>query len=321
MQLISFLLLLLSTLMLVASVIYVVWWHRTYRKATIVHLLHENIAHIGISAVVIYPKTSAPLVAILEEKYARSEAVVVADLQDNPRLDALIYRYGLVKVGSSHLVGVRALFRSRKRVYRRVTVVDLPSEHRLQAEMIGREAASYDNILYLTGESIVEPNAITYCANIVARQHSSNRLLLRCAVGSQARLESGGAANTESVLHLRAESPLAWRSDIGGLGLLALLLPLQMVSLATIFHSWPLLVAAVMLVVNVVIFIGESYCVVTEKSLLLRLGTLFENLYYFWVERATILRESRTRDTSPCPSRVQAQSRPARYREGVRPEL
>lgn len=321
MQLISLLLLLLSALMLVGSVVYEVWWHRTYRRVPLVHLLHEDIAHIGISAVVIYPKTSAPLVALLEESYARSEAVVVADLQENPRLDALIYRYGLVKVGSSHLVGVRALYRSRKRVYRRVTVVDLPTEHRLQAEKVGREVASYDNILYLNGESIVEPNVITYCANVVAQHHLSKGVLLRSAVGAAARFESGGVVNTESVLHLRAESPLAWRSDIGGLGLLALLLPLQMVSMATIFKSWPLLVAASLLVVNVAMFIGESYCVVTEKSLLARLGTRFENLYHFWVERATIRRESRIHDTSLYPSQVQVQSRPARYREGVRPEL
>ena len=320
MQLISFLLLLLSTLMLVASVVYVVWWHRTYRRVPLVHLLHEDIAHIGISAVVIYPETSAPLVALLEESYARSEAVVVADLQDNRRLESLICQFGLVRVVHSHLFGVRALYRSRKRLYRRVTVVDLPTEHRLQAERVGREVASYDNILYLTGESIVEPNVITYCANVVAQHHLSKGVLLRSAVGAEARFESGGVVNSTNIVRLRSDCPLAWRSDIGGLGLLALLLPLQMVSLATIFHSWPLLVAAVLLVVNVAMFIGESYCVVTEKSLLARLGTRFENLYHFWVERATIRRESRTRDTSLYPSQVQVQSRPARYREGVRQE-
>ena len=48
MQLISLLLLLFSAVMLVGAVLFVARWHRTYRKASLVHLLREDVGHIGV---------------------------------------------------------------------------------------------------------------------------------------------------------------------------------------------------------------------------------------------------------------------------------
>lgn len=319
MQLISALLFLFSLAMFVGAVLFVARWHRTYRKVSLVHILREDIGHIGVSAIVAYPETAAPLLALLEEEYPHSEAVVIADLQgENASLGELVERYHLIKVNHTHLSGVRALYRSRRRAFRRVVVVDLPAEYRSQANEIGREVASYDNVLYLQGESIVEQNAITYCANVVASQHSTKGLMMRSIVGTEAHLERGDVSNSSTMLYLRADCPLAWRKSSISSMLLALLASVALVVAVVASGDWLLLASAEVVVAIVLLFLYVSCCVVTEKSLFVRLRSVFQNFYRFWVESVATRRESKTRDTHPCP--LQAQNRPARYREGAWPK-
>ena len=315
----SILLLFFSVTMLVGAVLFVAWWHRTYRKVALVHTLREDIGHIGVSAIVAYPKTPAPLVALLEEEYPRSEAVIITDLQGgNPRLGELVERYHLVKVDHSHLEDVRALYRSRHRAFRRVVVVDLPMAHWRQASAIGREVASYDNILYLKGESIVEPNALTYCANVVALQRSADGFMMKSIVGADAHLEREceGVAN---VLYLRSDCPLAWRRESLLSAMMMALAPLIMVPIVMLSHSWILVVSAEIVVAIMLLFLYVSFRVETKKSLLVRLRTVFQNFCRFFGASVTIRQGSRTRDTSFVPSRERERSRPARYREDARP--
>ena len=320
MQLMSILLLSLSVTMLVGAVLFVAWWHRTYRKVALVHTLREDIGHIGVSAIVAYPKTPAPLVALLEEEYPRSEAVIITDLEGaNPRLGELVKRYHLVKVDHSHLEEVRALYRSRHRAFRRVVVVDLPMAHWRQASTIGREVASYDNILYLQGESIVEPNALTYCANVVALQRSADGFMMKSIVGADAHLERGCGEATANVLYLRSDCPLAWRRGSLLSSSLMISAPLVMVPIVLLSHSWILVVAAEIVVAIMVLFLYISFRAETKKSLLARLRTVFQNFYRFWGGNVVIRQGSKTHDTSPAPSRERGQSRPARYREDARP--
>lgn len=321
MQLISLLLFVSSVAMLVGALLFVARWHRTYRKISLVHLLREDIGHVGVSAIVEYPETPAPLVALLEEEYPRSEAIIITDLEGaNPRLGELVMRYHLVRVNHSHLDGVRALYRSRHRAFRRVVVVDLPMQHWRQASAIGREVASYDNILHLHGESIVEPNAITYCANVVATQHSSRGVVIRSIVGADAYLERGNMADQSAVAYLRADCPLAWRRGSAFSTSLVMLLPLLMVPIGVVSHDWLLLVSVDVAAAVVLLFLYVSSCVVTKKSLAKRLHSVFQNFCRYWVERVATRQESRTHDTPPCPSQVRVRNRPAHYREGARPE-
>ena len=246
MQLISLLLLLFSAVMLVGAVLFVARWHHTYRKSSLVHMLREDVGHIGVSAIVEYPETPAPLVALLEEEYPRSEAIIITDLQGgNPRLGELVKRYYLVRVNHTHLEGVRALYRSRHRALRRVVVVDLPMENWRQASAIGREVASYDNILYLQGESIVEQNALTYCANVVASQESAKGIVLRSIVGADAHLERGvEVGDTGNVTYLRADRPLAWRRESVLSAFLVLAMPMLVVPVVVVARNWLLLISA-----------------------------------------------------------------------------
>lgn len=311
---------LLSIVWLVGAIWFVAWWHRAYRKTSLVYLLREDVGHIGVSAIVAYPETLAPLVALLEEEYPRSEAIFIADLQKQESLlSELVVRYHLVKVNHLHLSGARALYRSRRRAYRRVVVVDLPDKCREQALAVGREVASYDNLLYLRGESIVEPNAITYCANVVASQPSSSGLQLCSVVGADAYLERGDTSNPTTVVRLRADCPLAWRRGAQIFALTAILLPSVMILSGHLFESSLMFASAIVLIVAMGVLLYVSCCVVTEKSLFARLDTVLRNFYRFLIKRVATLQVLRTRDTPPSPLRVRVRNRPARYREDSPP--
>ena len=62
---------------MVGAVLFVARWHHTYRKSSLVHLLREDVGHIGVSAIVEYPETPAPLVALLEDTSERFSSVMM----------------------------------------------------------------------------------------------------------------------------------------------------------------------------------------------------------------------------------------------------
>ena len=321
MQLISILLLSFSILLFVGAILFVALWHRSYRKISLVQMLREDIGHIGVSAIVAYPDTPAPLLALLEEEYPHSETVIITDLQSEAAsFEALIRRYRLIKVNHSHLDGVRALYRSRHRAFRRVVMVDLPVEHRERASEVGREVASYENLLCLEGESIVERNSLTYCANVAASQSSADRFSLCTLVGADAHFANGVVADSDGVVQLRADRPLAWRRGRPSLVVSATLIPSAMVVAACLSANSLMMSAAVVMASVVLLFIYISSRSITEKSLFARLDTVLQNFYRFWMKRIATRQESKTRGTPRYPSQGQVRNRPARCREDARPK-
>jgi hypothetical protein len=285
MQLISTLLFLLSLLALGGAILFVVLWHRAHNKTTIVQMLREGISHIGISAIVEYPDTPAPLLALLEEEYPRSEAIIVTDLQHylSP-FGELIAQFQLVKVNHAHLAGVRALYRSRHRAFRRVVMVDLPAEHRSHATDIAKQVASYDYVLRLEGESIVAHNTITYCANIIASHHTSSDISLESIVGANALLERSDTPRYGRRLRLRSGKVLAWRKEGLLLTSIALCLPAIIVIIAHFTDNRLILMTAFLSSVAVALFLYISYRVVAEKSLFATFGIILNNFYRFWTK-------------------------------------
>ncbi len=286
MQLIYTVLLLLSLIMLVGAVLFVCLWHHASRKSAIVQMLHEGIGHIGVSAIVEYPETPAPLFALLEEHYPRSEAVIITDLQHylSP-FGELVRQFSLVRVDHSHLAGVRALYRSCHRAFKRVVMVDLPVENRHSASAVGEAVATYDYILRLQGESIVASNAIAYCANIIASQSMVKGISLRSIVGAEAQLERSERSGDDDGVHLRANRALAWRKERRIFSTLAVVAPAAMVAVAHLSGSRVALFAAVVTAVALALFIYISCCVVAEKSLFATLDTILRSFYRFLVER------------------------------------
>ena len=286
MQLISILLLLFSIVLFVGAILFVALWYRAYRKNSDVKILNESIGHIGVSAVVEYPDTPQPLIALLEEAYPRSEAVIITDLEHylSP-FGELKQRFHLIKVNHSHLVGVRSLYRSRHRAFRRVVMVDLPIAFRHRALGIAKEVASYDYILQLQGESIVAYNALAYCANIIASHYTTTNLSMSTLVGAEVHLERCDASDGDNKTHIFSERVLAWRKGGAVLALFAISIPMLLILLAHLSDSRGVLLVAVAILLPIFACLYVSCRVMTEKSLFVTFGTILHNFYRFLVEK------------------------------------
>ena len=286
MQLIAVLFLLFSTLLLGLSLLFVGFWHRTHRNARVEQPLQEGINNIGISVVLEYPDTLSPLLVLLEDRYPYSEVVMVVDLQRHfATFGELIERVRLVRVNHSHLRGVRALSRSRHRAFRRVVMVDLPLECKSRIAKVAKDVALYDYALCLKGESIVAPEAIAHCANIIASHSVVSDISVQSIVGAKAHLERCDSPTSRGGVKLRTDRVLAWRRGGATFALLALCLPSVMLLLAHLSGSRLLLVTAVMVTLSVAAFLYVASRVMRGRSLFVALDTILRNFYRFLVDK------------------------------------
>lgn len=299
MQLISILLLLLSLAVLFGAILFVRLWHSAHRKCSATTPLREHIEHIGISAVVVYPHTTAPLSVLLEERYPHCEVIVVVDLQQQKvPFDNLISRYHLVKVNHTHLDGVRKLYRSRHRAFRRVVVVDLPLDYHQLAETIAREVASYGYSLLLYGESIVTPETLAYCATAIASHHTSEHIALSSLVGADVRLEPSDSDNLATT-ELFTDRVLATTKRGQFISFAVLLMPSVLVVLSHLIGSKVLLGVAVTTLLIGALLLYLSCRVMSNKGVFVSLDTISYNFYRFVIEKVKnyhyLYKESRVR--------------------------
>lgn len=282
MQLIAIILALFALVALFGALLFLGEWRQAKQSELSTPLIREGISHIGISAIVAYPKSVAPLYALLDEEYPRSEAIIVTDLDDSP-FGALLRHFKLIGVNHSHLKGVRALYRSRHRAFRRIVIIDLPTSHRKRAFAIAEEVATYDCTLRLQGESIIAHNALTYCANLVASQPYDEGTMIRPLVGADATLVRGEPSNHPEVT-LTAQ-PLAWRRASLAPTVMALLLPAILVAVSRFTGEWILLVVAGVISLTMVLLISLSYRLMCKKGLLELFAIIIENFYRFSIEK------------------------------------
>lgn len=106
----------------------------------------------GIGLSVLLPEGVTPRLAeeLLSTEYALFEVVAVVDgLADPALLAQLAARYRLFRVSVPPADGTRALYRSRKRRFRRLVLLDRPATDRRRACRAAAEAATYDYLLPL----------------------------------------------------------------------------------------------------------------------------------------------------------------------------
>lgn len=285
MQLISLFVFAVSLVLLYFVLLFLREWRKISRNAP-KRVLQENIGHIGISVVIEYPTTLTPLLATLEEEYSRSEVVVIVDLQrQRATFGEVLQRYHLVQVNHSRMAGVRALYRSRKRVFRRIVVADLPFEQSGLVSRVASYVAAFDYTLYLPKNSIVARGAVTYCANIIASQHLTTSVELCGLIGAQARLERSDCAQSGDSVQLVTDRVLAWRTGRAWIASVATLLPAILSFAAAITGAWLLLVAATVIVATMVVLVYVSCRLMAEKSLFVMLDTIIRDFYRFLVEK------------------------------------
>lgn len=281
MQLTAILLSLLSLLIFVGAMLFVGEWLRALRHEPTRPLMREGICHIGISAIVAYPESEAPLHALLEEEYPRSEAIIVTDFNDSP-FEELLHHFKLIKVNHSHLKGVRALYRSRHRAFRRIVIIDLPHSHRHQAFAIAKEVASYDCTLQLQGESIVAHNILTYCANLIASHPTEQGVAIRSMIGAEAMLERG---EEEGIYTLLTARPLAWQRDSVVPVVITLLAPALFVAASRLTGEGAFIAVSGLISLTMMSFVYLSCRLMCKKGLVALLSTIIVNFYRFSIAK------------------------------------
>ena len=279
MQLIPILLLIASLLLLLYALRFLRVWQRAWQRENIILPEGYDIGHYGISLVTAYPSSLRPLSAMIEERYPRSEAILICDMQRDINLfgDA-IRRFQLVRVNHDHLEGVRALYRSRQRTHRRIVIVDLPIGERHRSEDIAREVASYGHTLYCEGDIAIETDAAALCINIIASHPIDTSLSLAPLVGAGVRVLPSDASQVERVA---VAHPLAWRTKgafyhIGISSLILASLPVVGGELCP--YTLATYIATQLIVLYLV-------CRSTsEKNLFVRFDTITLNFYRFIVD-------------------------------------
>lgn len=309
MQLISTLLFILSLILLAGAVLFIRLWHRSRKNTSPIKLVREGFGHIGISAIVEYPETTAPLLSLLDEEYPHSEAIIVTDLQrNNDTFGELVRNFRLTKVNHSDLKWVRALYRSRRKMFRRVVVIDLPTEERSHATAAAKKVASFDYILRLQGECCVAHNALTYCANIIALHPTTKALKVESIIGANARLERADATAGRHSVRVLSNKALAWRKSTPKFLILAISLPAVIIYLAHISGHRLFAVSAGIIAAILIAFIYISCRVVSEKAVYSTTDTIIKNFYRFLVEHIKIfhyLYKERNRQDTPRVERVE----------------
>lgn len=286
MQLISTLLFTLSLILLIGAIMFVGTWHRLQQKRADIKPIREGIGHIGISAIVEYPDTTAPLLSLLDEEYPHCEAIIVTDLQcNNASFGALIRQFRLTKVNHTHLKGVRALYRSRHKMFRRVVMIDMPKKHRSLATKIVKKVASFDYILHLQGECQVSHNILTYCANIIAMHPTTKAIELESIIGANARLERSDIFARKRSVRLLCNRALAWKNSSPAFLISATLLPAIFIFLAHLSGYKLFVLTAIITLSILVAFLYISCRVISEKGVYFTTDTIIRNFYRFLVER------------------------------------
>lgn len=286
MQLISTLLFIFSLVIFVGALTFLILWHRLHRKSGTIKVLREGIGHVGISAIVEYPDTPAPLISLLEEEYPRSEAIIVIDLQSTCSMFTdLIERFHLVKVNHSHLKGVRTLYRSRHRAFKRVVMIDLPTEYRSHATNTAKRVASFDYVLHLPGECQIEYNTLTYCANIIALHPITKAISLKSIIGAGARLERTDLAPRNATTRILTDRALAWRKSTPLFLVLAISTPAAAISLAHFSGEQLLAFTAIITCLTFGLLLYVSCRVITKKGLYATTNIIIKNFCRFLIER------------------------------------
>jgi hypothetical protein len=228
----------------------------------------------------------APLFAAIEQAYPYCEVVAIVDShRERAFVEEMLQRYYLVRVNHSSIEGVRALYRSQRRAFRRVVVVDLPFENRNRATMVASAIAAFDYLLYLQGERLLARDAVAYCANVIASQCLTISVQLSTVVGASVQLEKADREEGGDVVPIVAERVLAWYTGGAWRALCAIFLPAVLAFVAIVTGRWLWLCMAMVVVVMIGLFLYVSCCVMVERSLFVTLDTILRDFYRFLLER------------------------------------
>lgn len=135
--------------------------------APLLGMLCDGVGHTGLSVICIDIENADTVADLLAVEYERYEAVAVVDSARAPQLlDELTAIYSLVGVDYRRSedfapsISVRRLYRSRRRRFRRLTVVDTVSISPETDADAAADIAIYDYITVIHGDTVLLPCAV-----------------------------------------------------------------------------------------------------------------------------------------------------------------
>lgn len=175
------------------------WWRQMERAAVRrawiegMHGARNGCCDVGLSVLVADSSDKERYERLLGVEYARFEVVAVVDSEREGALfEVLMARYHLIRVryrpsGELPLYGVRGLYRSRKRRFRRFVLLDTAAQHTTARLNAAADVASYDYLMpILSGEAL--------------RQGAVERLVTELSLHPLGRIEQVVQAPTLRVL-------------------------------------------------------------------------------------------------------------------------
>ncbi|MBR1994382.1 MAG: hypothetical protein IJ990_02440 [Alistipes sp.] len=159
-------------------------------------VLYDAIEQIGISALVVDRCTLQRLDALLAVEYPRYEVILTLRRARDPILfEELLDRFRLIRVeytpsGELPVAGVVGLYRSRKRRFRRLVLLDIePRLARNERLNAAADVATYEYLLPIPSGATLRVGAVEGLACAVDRLQGVSFDRLRSWVGLPARLE------------------------------------------------------------------------------------------------------------------------------------
>ncbi len=284
MQLIALLLFIVALLLLVGALVSA--WRRRDISADklfdVEHtLLRNRVANIGVSMVLLAPRSIEAITNLLNTLYPATELVVTIDShRQDALLRRLIERYAMIGVEHRHLIGcnshVTGLYRSRRRAFRQLVVIETE-----EAEMsfeVAVAAATYDHILRVPRGAVLEEHAV---GRMVAELGSAESIATTGVVsltGATLQLMPRTGDNNIGIRYV--VRPLAWYDTRPAYALfVAIGITLGTAALALLTKE-PLASAAAMSLCGVLLC---AMCVaarmLSQKSLLRTFSAVVENFY------------------------------------------
>lgn len=154
----------------------------------------ESVGFVGISAVCTGVSDMEHIASLLGAEYGRYELVVVLDAQLSPdEFRGIAEHYGMIRVDcamSDELPSarVRALYRSRRRNYRRLILVDRRRQSPYDDLDAGAAVATYDYIMPLGPDTRLASDAVEMAAAAIASDGRDRVAMLWSAAGAGCRI-------------------------------------------------------------------------------------------------------------------------------------
>lgn len=194
-----YLILLTLCVALILAIYWLVSLRRTHRRTRLYRVVHpsmdDDLSHIGISAVVSGVDSVECVESLLDVESLRYEVVLIIDTERQGALfKSLLRQFGLVRVAYTNPEGlavessVRGLYRSSKRLFRRLVLVDCSIGDAQDAYKIGAGVALYNYILLLTPDLRLHRDAIDRLLSELAQPREHSVELVSTAVGAQIHL-------------------------------------------------------------------------------------------------------------------------------------